>query len=481
VKKPWLSIRGVLVALGLVALAGLLTIPWSYLVIRAAYNRDIEENARALARRVEQSVVTRVAIAESRGLNTWVMRPGQGVYAEVLNALAVELRADPAIRAAVFFYVSYRIGSDGRPVSPDDVVAMAQVRQDASSLPVLTAERIGRLSEATLNVGPKDGSGSYRFYLMWRVEGRVRGVTYLELSRDRISKDFWTKEGSLLTQVIAWTATGMIALSGIGMFAYGAWRKAGTVQRQAELTQQGMLAERGLTAAVLAHEIRNPLAALRFQLHSLRKHADEPGRVKSTSQTIDSELLRIQQLVTDYLEHEKAASLRVQRVDLVDAARKLRTLLDELMRSTETRLTISAPGEESVHAVCDPHALRQIMMNLVLNAQQAMGRGGSITIRLGKTDDGYGTIDVTDTGPGIPEEMRARLFKPFQTTKREGHGIGLALVKRFVDNFGGSVSVDSAAGRGTTFHLKLPLSNGNELERVASSADAVGDDSAARV
>ena len=118
VNKPWLSIRGVLVTLSLIALAGLLTVPWSYLVIRAAYNRDIAENAKSLARRVEQSVVTRVAIAESRGLNTWGMRPGQGVSDEVLNALGVEMSADPTIRAAVFFYVTYTVSSDGKPLHP---------------------------------------------------------------------------------------------------------------------------------------------------------------------------------------------------------------------------------------------------------------------------------------------------------------------------------------------------------------------------
>ena len=85
-----------------------------------------------------------------------------------------------------------------------------------------------------------------------------------------------------------------------------------------------------------------------------------------------------------------------------------------------------------------------------------MGSGGSITIRLGR-EDFMGVIDVTDTGPGIPPEMLSRLFKPFQTSKKEGHGIGLALVKRFVDNFGGSISVDSRTGIGTTFYLRLPL------------------------
>lgn len=105
---------------------------------------------------------------------------------------------------------------------------------------------------------------------------------------------------------------------------------------------------------------------------------------------------------------------------------------------------------------CDPHGLRQVLMNLVLNAQQAMGQGGLITIRIGHAD-GFGTIAVADTGPGIPEELKDRIFKPFVTSKKEGSGIGLALVKRFADNFGGSVGVESAVGRGATFHLRLPL------------------------
>ena len=90
-----------------------------------------------------------------------------------------------------------------------------------------------------------------------------------------------------------------------------------------------------------------------------------------------------------------------------------------------------------------------------------MGKGGSITIHIDR-EAMFGSIDVIDTGPGIPEEMLARLFKPFQTSKKEGHGIGLALVKRFVDNFGGSVTVESEPGHGATFHLKLPLAKANE-------------------
>jgi signal transduction histidine kinase len=310
-------------------------------------------------------------------------------------------------------------------------------------------------------------NGNQHFFIPYKHNGQLLGVTYVELSKVALTAEFWKKEASLLWQVIAWSATGVLALSAVGIFAYRAWERAGHVEQRAELAQQGLIAERGLTAAVLAHEIRNPLQALRFQLHSLRKNSADPERVTGTAQTIDGELSRIQQLVTDYLEHERAVTTRIQRVDLLDAATTLKTVMDEMLRETETRLTIVPPAR-AVNVVCDPHALRQVLMNLVLNAQQAMGRGGSITIAVGR-DEPYGTIDVTDTGPGIPEEMRARLFKPFQTSKREGHGIGLALVKRFVDNFGGSVTVTSETGRGTTFHLKLPLPEA-DLIRAAEGA-----------
>jgi signal transduction histidine kinase len=135
--------------------------------------------------------------------------------------------------------------------------------------------------------------------------------------------------------------------------------------------------------------------------------------------------------------------------------------MQEMLRESGTRMFINSSGEHPIVS-CDPHALRQVLINLVINAQQAMGRGGTITINIGQSD-GFGTVSLTDTGPGIPPEMRDRLFKPFATSKKEGSGIGLALVKRFVDNFGGSVTVDSEPGHGATFHLKLPLARANEV------------------
>ena len=146
---------------------------------------------------------------------------------------------------------------------------------------------------------------------------------------------------------------------------------------------------------------------------------------------------------------KKARTMRVQSVDLADAARSLRSVMDELLNQTHTQLSILSPGDAPVIVTCDPHALRQVLMNLVLNAEQALQgieREGHISLQIRREGE-FGVIDVTDNGPGIDPAMRERIFKPFQTSKADGHGIGLALVKRFADNFGGSVSVDSELGR----------------------------------
>jgi signal transduction histidine kinase len=449
--RPW-----VVPAL-LVFLASALTVPWSYFVLRAAYNRDVEENARALARRVEMQRT--ITYADAGGVPEFVMPFRENARRQrMVSALLAEVGSDPSVQTLIFYNITYERPTVAGQLPQADVSHLAIVRKPESEIKEVKslsrADILALKNKSLLRLDDRFNSNQH-FFIPWKRDGEVIGVTYVELSKDALTADFWKKEASLLWQVMAWSVTGVLALSAVGIFAYRSWERAGHVAHRAELAQQGLLAERGLTAAVLAHEIRNPLQALRFQLHSLRKNSADPARVTGTAETIDGELSRIQQLVTDYLAHEKAASVRVQSVDLQEAAAKLKTVMDELLRDRDTRLTIVAPPAP-VSVVCDPHALRQVLMNLVLNAQQAMGTGGSIMIRIGR-DDPYGTIDVTDIGPGIPEEMRARLFKPFQTSKHDGHGIGLALVKRFVDNFGGSVAVESEVGRGTTFHLKLPL------------------------
>jgi signal transduction histidine kinase len=420
-RKTIAIVRSWLVPAILVVLAALLTLPWTFWVVVGAYERDVNEKVEMLAQRVRRHLATGVF---------WV--PQNFQFAPNLKPLETELLADKTVQVVSF------VDSRNNHVA---------ITRDAS-LPVprtlAEVEALMRANEPT----------SYRKAFQWEAGGAT-GVIYIDLSKTELWNHFWLEDGPFLRRVAYQTAVAILVVSIAGIVAYRLWGSAARQRLRAELEQQGLLAERGLAAAVLAHEIRNPLAALRFQLHSLRKNATDQQRVAATADTIDGELQRIQQLVQDYLAHEKAQSMRVAPVELADAVKALQTLMGELLKQTGTRLTVwHAP--QRVVVMCDPHALRQVLMNLVLNAQQAMGYGGSITIRVDEAD-GYGTISVADTGPGIPDELKDRLFKPFITSRKEGSGIGLALVKRFVDNFGGSVSVQSEKGRGTTFELRLPL------------------------
>ena len=412
----------------LVGLAAALTLPWTFWVIDAAYARDVNEKSARLAERVK------IQLANRSTIPFW--RFGQSEQ-EVLEPIRAELLGDPTVQAVVFLNFGASPARGGF------------VRRN-NSIPIPTSmDDIHRLKSADPN--------SYRQWFPFDPNDPNRGGIYLDLSRKELREHFWRVDGPLVQRASAQTALGIIVMSMVGIFAYRTWGRATRFREVAEMEQQGLLAERGLTAAVLAHEIRNPLQALRFQLHSLRRNATDTNRVANTADTLDAELMRIQNLVQDYLAHEKAQAMRVLPVSLREAVHTLQNLMSPQLRDTETRLIVD-DGPTDVVVSCDPHALRQVLMNLVINAQQAMKRGGTVLISLGR-EDFFGRVTVADTGPGIPPEMKDRLFKPFQTSKKEGSGIGLALVKRFADNFGGSVAVESSPGQGASFHIRLPLAH----------------------
>jgi len=431
-------LRGWLVPAVFICLAALLTWPWTLWVVEAAYERDVNEKSDRIAQRVKIHLSNPAP---------WTRQE------QVLDPLKAELLGDQTVQAVAFLDYSKRFGA---AVRRNNDIPVPRSLEDVKGM---------------LNANPQ----SYRRSFVWEQNGEPRGIIYLDLSIPELRHNFWRVEWPLIKKVGWQTFIAFLVVSGVGIMAYRFWGSAERERERAELEQQGQLAERGLAAAVLAHEIRNPLAALRFQLHSLRRNAGQEERVAATADTIDNELVRIQQLLADYLAHEKAQAMRIMPVDLVDSAQNLQILMQEMLRENGTRMFINSHGEHPVVS-CDPHALRQVLINLVINAQQAMGRGGTITITIGQSD-GFGAISVADTGPGIPPEMRDQLFKPFATSKKEGSGIGLALVKRFVDNFGGSVTVESEPGHGATFHLKLPLAKadeaGNDLPATADKNLAV--------
>ncbi len=223
-----------------------------------------------------------------------------------------------------------------------------------------------------------------------------------------------------------------------------------------EAGRNARLAQLGAAARTLTHEIRNPLAAIRLQTAILRKELG-PGHDEIIT-AINDEIGRIGSLAEDVRQFLTSSPDRRERVDLAEAVRHVVTRL-----GYPATLRIE-PGE---HPVClDPGRLRSILGNVLDNAAEAAGAqeptadeapesAPPIEIAV-DSRHGWVIVSVTDSGPGIPPKVRERVFDPFFTTKDNGSGIGLAIVRRFVEDAGGRVSIEDAPGGGTTVRIELP-------------------------
>jgi two-component system sensor histidine kinase PilS (NtrC family) len=216
------------------------------------------------------------------------------------------------------------------------------------------------------------------------------------------------------------------------------------------------LAELGQVAAGLAHELRNPLAAVSGCVELLRGAqglADEDQRVLDI---VLRETARLDQLLSRFLEFSRPTPPQKRDADLaVLAAETLDVFTADPAAAGLTIERSLAPSAVS----CDADQLRQVLWNLLSNAAQAMtgaGRGGRLRVSCEPQPDGGALLAVEDDGPGIPAEEQPRIFTPFFTTKAKGTGLGLAVVERIVHAHGGAVAVRSAPGAGARFSVRLP-------------------------
>jgi two-component system sensor histidine kinase PilS (NtrC family) len=240
-----------------------------------------------------------------------------------------------------------------------------------------------------------------------------------------------------------------------------------------ELRRSEKLAAIGQLSASIAHEVRNPLAAISGSIQVLGRRtpalAGDPEAAR-LMEIVLRETDRLNALITDFLHYARPAPRRVTEIVLADA-------VDELLRMFESvrpaGVSVSTSLEPGLRLRADPEQLHQVLWNLVLNAAQAMEKGGRLEIRAGRSEgpsqeaplarrneeqaqQDWVEIAVADEGIGIPMDALDRIFDPFFTTKRGGSGLGLAIVHRIVEQHGGSLRVESTLGVGTTIRVRLP-------------------------
>jgi signal transduction histidine kinase len=235
---------------------------------------------------------------------------------------------------------------------------------------------------------------------------------------------------------------------------------------QKRLLDAEKLASVGRLAASVAHEIRSPLTSLRLRIFSMQKAlGDTHGQ--TDFELISEEITRLDGIVRDFLEFAKPHPLALQRCNVRLLLGKTIELLAYKLQATG--VTVQCDNDGAVPEVlADPQQLKQVFVNVVNNAIEALHAGGTIQIavRSGAAANSSRVVQVLvrDNGPGIPREFQDSIFEPFFGTKAEGTGLGLWIARRIMTEHGGGIDLEQSAPGGTTFSLWLPAAEGSSDE-----------------
>jgi two-component system sensor histidine kinase HydH len=225
-----------------------------------------------------------------------------------------------------------------------------------------------------------------------------------------------------------------------------------------EVARSQRLASVGRLAAGVAHEIRNPLSSIKgFATYFKERYSDKPDDHQTASIMIQ-EVDRLNRVVGQLLEFARPISVKPQQISLQALLKDSIKLIED--RAAEKNIVIRTRSDAGPdEAWGDPDRINQILLNLYLNAIDAMENGGELKVGLSSDGDGRQIrITVSDTGCGISAENFSQIFDPYFTTKSSGTGLGLAIVHNIIEAMGGRITVKSDPGKGTSFVIKIPFS-----------------------
>jgi signal transduction histidine kinase len=260
---------------------------------------------------------------------------------------------------------------------------------------------------------------------------------------------------ALVWGLLAGWVSSLVVFCCAGWLAYQRYER---LQKRARESER--LAELGTLTGGLAHEIKNPLSTVQLNLQLLGEDLDPDNsafpRLSSRLRTVQKETARLRDIVDDFLRY-------AGRMELVKQPVELNGLLEELvdffspqaqLQRVQLRLKRS---ERDLVATVDERLLKQAILNLMINALQAMPEaGGEIILSAGR-QDGRAVLEVIDTGRGMDGEALGKIFDAYYSTKRSGTGLGLAIARRVILEHGGEIRVRSEMGKGSVFEMLLPL------------------------
>jgi len=262
--------------------------------------------------------------------------------------------------------------------------------------------------------------------------------------------------------VIAFGSIGftLLTVSRFGSYVSSAYERVAfeLASRREELCTEGEGRTRALegVAARLAHEVKNPLAAIKGLSAHMARSATDPKMAERLG-IVAAEADRLQSIVESYLSFSRGlGELDVAPTAPYEIARELSLLLET--RAADSGVTLEVKGNPEMKLNADARKIRQALLNFVLNAMQASAQGQKVTVDVGGacTADGFLRMKVIDQGAGMSPEVLERIRKPYFTTREEGTGLGVAVARGIIEQHGGHVSYESAPGKGTTVIIDIP-------------------------
>ncbi len=445
---------------------------------------EVQSDLRALDPVLDQAdpAALRRSVHLARRVHPFIERIGQGLdraaglleapgappeaAAFVPRVRALSRDIDPLAAATTRFFDRVEAGADASASRRDARRLLRAIGRDLARLQVDLNDALGR---AVVTFGEEERRAIWgaivlaavamvlAIGIMWSTTRLLRPLSSLRAGVERLARGEYA-EAPVLVDGHGELAT--LAAEFNRMAEAIRRRDAQLVEQQTEMLHQERLATVGKLSAQITHELRNPLSSIGLNSELLMEELESPADLDLASargllENIIKEVERLREITEEYLRFARLPRPERVPVDLNHAAAELLEFVRGEMTLAGVRTRLDA-DPAARPALVDPNQLRAALLNLLRNAREATGQGGHVVVRV-RSLGGHATLEVTDDGPGLADDARARLFEPFFSTKPQGTGLGLPMVRKIVLAQRGSVEVESALGRGATFRLVLPL------------------------
>ncbi|WP_368755471.1 two-component system sensor histidine kinase ZraS [Klebsiella oxytoca] len=391
---------------------------------------------------------------------------GMRMHHSQLQALLEEMAWQPGV---LWFAVT---DENGKIIAHSDPRRVGESLYPASTLRELnigSEERWRRLEqpEPALEIyrqfRPLNGGEHHMRMMMRRESADLRNqapqVIFIAFDTRELDADH---ARGLRNMVIMLCAAGVVMTATVlAQFWFRRYQRSRKQLQEATARKEKLLAL-GHLAAGVAHEIRNPLSSIKGLARYFAERTPADGEAHQLALVMAREADRLNRVVSELLELVRPAHLKYQSVDLNEVITHSLQLVSQDAASRAISLKfIAQPALCRIQA--DPDRLKQVLLNLYLNAIHAIGRDGVITVAVRECGDGRVKVSVADSGKGMTAEQLQAIFTPYFTTKADGTGLGLAVVQNIVEQHGGTIDAESTPGKGARFTLYLPV-NGQQKD-----------------